>query len=140
MISLKLVYQGDKYIYENTKRSYFFPNRKKISLLGYIFILILLRLIICKDTHVMVAAQDISMIYSLSGTCSCENCCKTSALLYWKSLFTFQGKVPEEMVREGKKGNVYFLCVFHSALKLKRIVEHIEKVALEIILSLNRKS
>lgn len=55
----------------------------------------------------MVAAQDISMIYSLSGTCSCENCCKTSALLYWKSLFTFQGKVPEEMVKEGK-------CVFSS--------------------------
>lgn len=55
----------------------------------------------------MVAAQDTCTIYILSGTSSCEDCCKTSALLYWKSLFTFQGKVPEEMVKEGK--SVFFV-------------------------------
>lgn len=88
----------------------FFPNRKKISLLGYIFILLLLQLIICKDINTMVAAQDTS-VYSLSETYSCENCCTTSALLYWKSLFTFQGKVPEEMVKEGKCVNFFVFSV-----------------------------
>lgn len=94
----------------------FFPIRKKISLLGYIFILISLQLIICTDFHTIVAAQDTS-VYSLSGTYSCENCCKTSALLYWRSLFTFQGKVPEEMVKEGKSV-IFFLC-FLFCLKTK---------------------
>lgn len=46
----------------------------------------------------MLAVQDTNIIYSLSGISNCENSCKTSGLLYWKSLFMFQEKVPEEMV------------------------------------------
>lgn len=111
---------------------HFFPNRKKINLLGYIFILISLQLIVCKDIHAIVAAQDTSTIYSLSGTYSCKNCCETSALLYWEKSVHISGKSPRRNAERRKK---CIFCIFYSALKLKRIVKHIQKVTLERILS-----
>lgn len=109
--------RGEIY-WEMQRKVYFLPSRKKISLLGYIIILISLRLIVCKGICTMFAVQDTWTIYSLSETSNCENSCKTSALLYWKSLFTFQGKVPEEMGPKTWKKEAYSLY-FLFCLKTK---------------------